>query len=55
MNKMMTMDKSNMETKKSGEMSMMSIMMSKMMSQMMNEKLELTMGYGNQSLFIEHS
>lgn len=60
MNKMMQMDKSTMGSKNAkmpgGMMpSMMMGMMGNMMSEMMGSTLNLTMGYGNQSLFVEHS
>lgn len=60
MNKMMQMDKSTMGMGSKAMMpagmgSMMSMMMSKMMGEVMGDTLDLTMGNGNQSLFIEHT
>lgn len=44
-----------MNTKMTGMPGMMAKMMSGMMSSMMGDQLDLTMGYGTQSLFVEHS
>jgi len=53
MNQMMQMDKSKMNAKMGGMMSLM--MKSGMMEEMMGEQMDLTMGNGNSALYVEHT